>query len=137
MFKGIVNTIREANESVRKGDAYRLEKYGPPETFSENLKRSRKIYSDYRENNIPKCRSMFETSSQTKEIENFKMKFHYWDEWTGGRFARRENPYMKMSDTEWHRSMGLVRRPNIEMKTICRSNPVTGYWEALNEQEYH
>ena len=59
-------------------------------------------------------------------IEVFKAKFNYWDEWTGGRFARRENPYIEMPQSEWSRNFS-GNKPEIELNSVCRSNPVTGY----------
>lgn len=50
------------------------------------------------------------------DIDAFKSRFAYWDEWTGARFERVENP-----------NFANVRN----RYSVCRSNPVTGEWEEL------
>lgn len=102
--------------AIARGNAYRKEKYGPRETLEQNTARSREIYRKYREEQIPICRSAFETRKQLQDVDNFKSQFQFWDEWSGSRFVRRENP---------------EQTDKTQPGTVCRSNPVTGFWEAL------
>lgn len=127
---GILKLFREANEAVRKGNEYRLQKYGPKETFKESWEKAQEHRKRYKENNIPKCLSMFATKEELQAQDSFKMKFEYWDEWTGGRFARRKNPYIDMTKEELMRN-GVKKVPDYEKGSVCRSNPVTGYWESV------
>lgn len=127
---GIVNFFKEANEAVRKGNEYRLAKYGPALTFKESCEKSREQHKHYKENHIPKCLSMFASNSVLEKQEKYKMGFEFWEEWTGGRFERRKNPYTLMPDAELRRK-GIKTPLKIESGTVCRSNPVTGFWEKL------
>ena len=115
MFKFIKNAFK----SVKDGNEYRLAKYGPSDTFAESFEKAR-IYRKNQKANAPKVLSMFASNAELTEIGNFKAKFHYWDSWTGGRFHREENPAY---GTRWG--------ANINHGSICRSDPVTGYWKAL------
>lgn len=111
----IFMSIKHANDAVRKGNAYRLNKYGPAETVSENYERIRA------EIEARSGRQEVSTSSTFyQDVDNFKSKYYYWDEWTGGRFARRINP-----------AVGTPEGRDIEVNTVCRSNPTTGQWELL------
>ena len=100
---------------IKAGNEYRKEKYGLPIDFGQ----SREIWNRYKQS-LPKTLSMFASSKEIEDIEHFKNKFHYWDEWSGSRFIRRENP-----------NLGTAKGNKIELGTVCRSNPVTGYWEAF------
>jgi len=113
------NFIKKFNKSVKDGNEYRLAKYGPSDTFAESFEKAR-IYIETRKANAPKVLSMFASNAELREIENFKSKFHYWDGWTGGRFHREENP-----------AYNTPAGKNIVNGSICRSDPVTGYWKAL------
>ena len=113
------NFIKNAFKSVKDGNEYRLAKYGPADTMAESFEKAR-IYCENKKTNAPKVLSMFALDAELKEIENFKSKFHYWDTWTGARFHREENPYY-----------GTLKGKNINHGSICKSDPVTGYWKAL------
>lgn len=121
-------------DAVKKGNAYRLEKYGPPETFSESLIITRKIIAE-RQANQPKCLSMFASKEELRAIDTLKMQYQYWDEWTGGRFARRENPFLDHKYYERYESDNKIAYKhfikNVKFGQVIRSNPVTGYWDPL------
>lgn len=61
-------------------------------------------------------RSLSKDSEWCRRVEEFKARFAYWDEWTGARFERVENP-------DWDRVKDRF--------SVCRSNPVTGEWEEV------
>lgn len=61
--------------------------------------------------------SMFASEEELQQIDRYKSRFHYWDGWTGARFVRTENP-----------AYNTPEGADIEPGTICRVNPVTGYW---------
>jgi len=66
--------------------------------------------------------AIFKTYEDALAIDEFKSNFEYWDEWTGSRFVRVENP--KPSK-------------NAKPGSICRSNPVTGGWEPINDSNFY
>jgi hypothetical protein len=101
---------------IARGNEYREQQHGPRETLEENTRRSREMYRAYRETQVPRCRSMFEKGKQLQDVDSFKSQFQYWDEWSGSQFVRRENP--RQTD-------------RTQPGTVCQSNPVTGFWEAL------
>lgn len=103
-------------EAVRRGNEYRLAKYGPGETFAESYARARQHVAWERENLRPKISPIKNSEEWCKHQEFFKSHFAYWDEWTGGRYERVENP-----------DSSKVR----DRFSVCRSNPVTGEWEEL------
>ena len=111
-----MNFLKRLYHPIALGNAARLGKYGKSETIEENTARSRMIYRKYRETQIPRCRSAFENIKQLEDVSSFKEPFQFWDEWSGSQFIRRENPRQ-------------TRRT--QAGTVCRSNPVTGFWEAL------
>lgn len=107
-------------EVVQRGNEYRLDTYGPDETFAESYARARQHVAWERENLHPKTKFYWpwtEASKQAcKDRDSFKATFAFWDEWTGGRYERVENP-----------DQSKVR----DRFSVCRSNAVTGEWEAL------
>lgn len=111
-----MNFFKRLYHPIALGNAARLGKFGKSETLEQNTARSREIYRKYRETQVPRCRSWFETAKQLEKVDTFKEQFQFWDEWSGSQFVRRENP-----------------RPRSRTVTgaVCRSNAVTGYWEAL------
>ncbi len=109
---GLIDAIKNANAAVRAGNEYRREKYGEPEGYWESAKRDRA----FRKSVTPKTLSMFASIEELEEIDKFKAHFEYWDEWSGARYVKRKNP----NPTE-----------NTVKVTTCRSNAVTGYWEAI------
>jgi hypothetical protein len=84
----------------------------------------------------PICLPMFCSQSELISIDRFKETFEFWDEWSGSRFIRRTNPIIAMSTTEFLASSYFTgkdtNKPNINTGTVCRSNPVTGYYDTLN-----
>ena len=129
MFKTITNEIRLIVERVKAGNAYRAELY------------KEYVEPEYVRPAQPKCLPMWPSDAQCREIESQKMKYQYWDEWTGGRYDRVENPYMNRSYFEEHHRMNDVVAnvayrefmDNIKYDEVIRSNAVTGYWEPVNE----
>lgn len=112
--------FRNMIEQYKKGVEYRKAKYGTPETFYESYLRARKHVEWERENIKPKTRFYWpwtkESDDYCKEIDSFKSHFAYWDEWTGSRYERVENPdQSRVTD----------------MYSVCRSCPVTGTWYSL------
>ena len=133
--------IKEAIDAVRKGNQYRREKYGEPETVVESYQRAQEYRKWYNENLRPKDSSFFMTKQQCREIDRLKMQYQYWDGWTGGRFAREENPYINEAyfnkNHSKHPNLANVEYKNfikhVKMGCILRSDPVTGDWHPLNE----
>lgn len=63
-----------------------------------------------------------EIKEESEAIDKLKSKYLQWDEWTGARFNRVENPnYVH----------GL--KDNASPDAVLRVNPVTGEWNPLNE----
>jgi len=85
----------------------------------------------------PVCRSMFASQSDMITQDRFKQTFEFWEEWTGSRFVRTTNPIVAMSTGEFLKSSystnGDTNKPHINAGTICRSNPVTGFYEGFYE----
>lgn len=83
----------------------------------------------------------FKTQKECEEQDALKMQYQYWDEWTGARFARRENSYMDKEYFDKHHrlySNGSLSRiahkefcKNVKIGEVIRSNPVTGNWEPI------
>ena len=111
-----MNFFKALYAPIARGNEYREAQYGPRETLEQNTARSREMYRKYRETQVPRYRSWFENSKQMQDVDTFKEQFQFWDEWSGSRFVRRENPRQTRQ---------------IQTGTVCRSNPVTGFWEAL------
>jgi hypothetical protein len=130
MIISILNGFKFMISSVKKGNEYRLEKYGKPLTFFEDIKKCRQSRKEYYEDQVPKSKPFFEKLENCIKAEQYKAKFNYWDEWTGSRYERRENPYMYMRYIELER-LGIYHINEIKPDSVCRSNPVTGYWEEL------
>jgi hypothetical protein len=95
-------------DSIRKGNEYRREKYGKPDTFAESWAKAQAWREWYKENCVPKMCKM-----TVKEIDLYKEQYQYWECWTTGRFQTVENP----------------NPTDRTVKRTCRSNPVTGFWE--------
>ena len=107
-------------EAIRRGNEYRLAKYGPAETFAESYRRARSHVAWERDNIKPKTQFYWpwteESADHCRHIDIFKSKYAYWDEWTGGRYERVENPDQSNVSDRY---------------SVCRSNPVTGEWHEL------
>jgi hypothetical protein len=107
-------------DAVRKGNEYRRAKYGPPETMAESYARARRQVAWEREHIKPKTKFYWPWDARCAEIDKhtevFKSQFAFWDEWTGGRYQRVQNP-----------DLSNVK----DLYSVCRSNPITGEWEKL------
>ncbi len=90
------------------------------ETFAESYARARRHVAWERENIKPKTKFYWpwtEASAQRcRDQDSFKSHFAFWDEWTGGRYERVENPDQSKVQDQF---------------SVCRKNAVTGEWEAL------
>jgi len=112
---------------VREGNAYRATL--PKPKYSGSLADTKKLVAKQKAEQTP---IMCTLSAEQKEL--YKASFAYWDEWTGARFARRESPYLHMDENEWAKSvLAKFKQPKITAKSICRSNPVTGGWQPIDE----
>lgn len=58
----------------------------------------------------------------------FKLGFQYWEEWTGSRYERVENPILSMNHAEFLRSEWCKYtcgvEPKINYGSVCRWDPV-------------
>ena len=79
---------------------------------------------------------MFPSGKQLQVIDLYKAGFSYWDEWSGGRYVRRENPFKLFDTLQWRRMFGEVHRPIIELNSVVRSCSHTGIWSEYNETNY-
>ena len=118
---------------VQQGDAYRGYAYGRAKTAAE-------LYAAEQINiarNKESCRTK-QCTRTDQQTNNFKLEFHFWDEWTGGRFERQENPIIQMTNREFLKSCwrgpGVIEKPTVVAGSICRSTPATGEWKAINER---
>ena len=120
--------IKEANEAVRRGNAYRQEKGHVNDSISESFQKAKEATIKY-------VASLPKRKQGHIQQDDFRLKFQFWDEWTGARYVRRENPITHMDNYEFIKSpwSNEFRRlkPKVEMGSICRSCPVTGDWVAL------
>lgn len=108
---GILKQIKLANEAVRKGNAYRnsIDMERPKMSHKDKIERLKSLK--------PKNVLPFIVDKDTMEkIEKFKSKFEYWEGWSGSRFVREKNPNPTKETVKG---------------SVCRSNPVTGQWEAV------
>jgi hypothetical protein len=119
--------IRRWREASRKAKAYRLEKYGKPETFAENYAKSRKMAKELSDR-IPR------PMQSTEDRNNILRHATAWELWTGSRFERQDNPIHQMTKDEFKRSCwsknGTVSFPKNEGYT-ARSCPVTGDYKKV------
>lgn len=151
MMSNLLAPFRKLYEPIRKGNEYRLEKYGPPLTFAEDWANTQKKWEAkkaLRPDSLPLFTSRKTAVEHADSTELFKASFYFWDEWTGSRFERVKSPYAEMSQTEWYRTdlvgrsmsrdndgsgTALLKKPKVGAGTVCRSDPVTGRWSALDE----
>lgn len=120
-------------DSIKAGNQYRAEKYGAPETLAESYQKAQEYNREY--NREYRKQNSF-TKMSISEKDEFKSKFEFWDEWSGSRWVRRRNPVEDMLDkmNAMERTGHMVSHGIKERATkgaICRSNPVTGNWEAI------
>lgn len=101
-------------DAIRKGNEYRLNKYGPTETIAESYARARQHVAWERENIKPKINPNKGSREWCKQQDEFKSRFAFWDEWTSARYDRVENPDQSKVKDRF---------------SVCRSNAVTGEWE--------
>jgi hypothetical protein len=118
---------------VQCGDAYREDIYGRADTFEESYAAAREMVKRHKETLLPK-----KCTRTPRQNDSFRLTFHYWDEWTGGRFQRCENPIVGMTDREFVKScwsqVGDTKKPLVEIGSICRVTVITGEWTAINER---
>ena len=103
-------------DAIRKGTEYRLAKYGSTETIAQSYEKAKQYNQRPKQKTLP----FFASAEELKQIDIFKAKYHYWDEWTGSRYARRENP-------DFYKLRGKA----IPLNSVCRMNAATGYYEPL------
>lgn len=84
-------------------------------SWYEDWKKTREWVAQQKEKK-PEHAPMFPSAEYSKKVDKFKQQFGYWDEWTGSRFERRQNPCPDAST---------------DLKAVCRSNPATGFWEPI------
>lgn len=93
MFKNMI-------EAVRKGNAYRLEKYGKPDTISESFHKARAHVKWEEENIKPKTKFYWpwdvDFDLSIKKENEIKATYAYWDKWTGSRYERVSNPDQRL-----------------------------------------
>lgn len=105
--------------AIRKGDEYRLKKYGNTNGWVPlNYEKWKQLKEDRTAKTCIK-------TPQQKDV--YKASFEFWDEWTGGRYKRIRNPFIKMRNVEFKDKYG-INKPEVVLGSICRSNPVTGEW---------
>ena len=108
--------------SIKLGNEYRKEKYGNSEGW---VPLNVEAWAEEHASQNP-SREIFSDTI----VELFKASFEFWDEWTGSRYARVENPHQKLSDFQFKQKFGAHKRPKIVPGTICRKEP-NGIWKAL------
>jgi len=137
----IFNFIKDAVTAVRAGNQYRAEKYGEPETMYKSYMKARAHIKWQKENIQPNALPFFISKQQCMEIDRLKLQYQYWDCWTGGRFAREENPYINENyfnkNHKKHSNLVNVEYKHfikhVKMNSVIRSNPVTGHWHPHEE----
>lgn len=115
----MLTLLTKLYEPIKSGNIYRESIYGKPDTFKESYLKAREYAKQYtKQNNLkPILDTQFYISDEScEDVDRFKAKFGYWDEWSGCGYTRRENPDLT-KDTDVY--------------AVCRSNPVTGIWAAL------
>ena len=119
--------IKRSYESIRKGNEYRLEKYGRPDTLEESYQKARKIAKDQRDS-IPRPT---QTTDQRNDILRHAAA---WELWSGSRFIREDNPIHQMSKDDYRKSSwsnnGTAEFPTNQGYT-ARSCPVTGDYKKV------
>ena len=108
--------------SIKLGNECHKEKYGNSEGW---VPLNMKAWAEEHASQNPSKEQI-----STIVIEMFKASFEFWDEWTGSRYARIENPYKGMTDFQFGRKFDGRKRPQIVPGTICRKEP-NGFWKAL------
>jgi len=101
----IIEFLKRLYEPIRKGDEYRVAKYGnmygTPGKFTDTSQPS----------------NFFRSKKDIKKTKEFKQRYEFWDEWSGSMFVRRKNTNYK--DDQTSRPRG----------SVCRTNPANGKWE--------
>lgn len=106
--------FKQAIKAVRKGNEYRLAKYGPSDTMEDSYLKARAYVAARRKEQVGI--KILWSDEECRLSHEFKKQFGYWDCWTGARFDRVENPEPTKT-TDLH--------------AVCRSDPLTGKWYAL------
>lgn len=121
-------------EPIRKGNQYRLEQYGKPQTIEESCIAAKKIRVEQKQNRHKG--KMWPTDAELLTIDLYKAKFDYWDEWSSCRYVRRPNPFSLFSRSQWRSMFGYITRPDIEPNSVVRSCSYTGKWSEYIESNY-
>jgi len=120
---------------IAAGNAYRREVRGDPK---ENAERDLALQKAHRESCRAKTMPMIVSSALLDSIEKEKAHYGYWDNWTGGRFERVENPYLNLEPHKARPGIAkeivtLIKQKRIvvDYLSIIRVDPVTGNWKGL------
>jgi hypothetical protein len=95
--------------------------------FAEDLKKTRKMNKEYRDS-LPRATQTLE------ERNNIQIHAAVWEQWTGSRFIRMENPIQKMTELEFmrsHWSKENEKRIPANQGYTARSCPVTGDYKKV------
>lgn len=123
--------FKAMSEASRKGNEYRLEKYGKPQTIVESYLSTRKIRADNKQNR--QKTKLWPTANDFRSLDLYKAQFDYWDEWSGSVYHRRDNPYTKLNHVQWRKKFLTSVRPKIETGSVVRSCSFTGVWKPISE----
>ena len=112
---------------IKEGNEYRASL--PKRKYNGSLADTRKMVAAQKADLNP-----IMCTKSAEELALYKASFGYWDEWTGARFSRRVSPYAYMSAAQWQRSkLGCHPKPKVDLKSVCKSNPITGGWGPIEE----
>jgi|TARA_B110000977_G_C10893709_1_gene422445 hypothetical protein len=121
-------------EPISKGNQYRLEQYGKPQTIQESFIAAKKIRLEQKQNTHKG--KMWHTDAELQCTDLYKAQFGYWDEWSGSRYDRRPNPFILFTKYQWCKKFGNIDRPDIELNSVVRSCSYTGMWSEYIETSY-
>lgn len=125
----MLNAIKKANEAVCAGNIYRKAKYGNSDTFKESYDKARNVKP-----NKPDSLPFYRTEEVIEMQSAVKMRYQFWDEWTGSRYERVENPFISKDYFSKHnRVYGAVAdmlhkafMDSVMLGAVIRNDPVTG-----------
>lgn len=109
-------------------------------SIADDYRKAQEYNQWYRENLQSQCQPFFRSQESLQAEDALKMHYQYWDEWTGSRYERVENPYLdKDYFVKHHKMLPTLAKhlhkefvKTVQMGKVLRSNPVTGFWEPLN-----
>jgi hypothetical protein len=119
---------------ISKGNQYRLEQQGKPQTIQESFIAAKKIRLEQKQNTHKG--KMWHTNKELNCADLYKAQFDYWDEWSGSRYIRRPNPFKEFTKNQWCKHFGNIARPAIESNSVVRSCSYTGLWSEYIESSY-